>query len=391
MDRHVPLLIAQITDIHVGNNNLNGPTARHHLRWALEEMAALDPQPAAVLVTADLVCAGKREELEEYAGLVEGCELPMYALPAGHDLWGEDDSSAWEELIGPLRQTVDFPDLRVVLWDDQRRQGGRSFRPQADAEALAWLDGELAGAPGACLLAHHTPILPLGDGFHDGWRAEEARAALEVMAGRGVLAAVTGHWHRNGEWDAGGVRVINTGALCGWQWTGTPPHYCFPTRAGYRLLAFDGTLRSFWRDGSYWDMPAAPVQVTLERVGPAHTGGPRPQVHGIEVSGACTLRAQTFAATENVEAVEWSAAHGQWAPMEQVYQGVWSEWEGLLDPCQVRTSQDVVLCVRARTASGKEAFDQVPASIGERDSSARLQAPAIARADRLFELAYKPE
>lgn len=391
MAPQAPLLIAQITDLHVGHNNLNGPTARHHLRWALEEMAALEPRPAAVLVTADLVCAGKREELEEYASLVEDCKLPRYALPANHDLWGEDDSAAWEELIGPVRQTLDLPGLRVVLWDDLRRQEGRSFRPQADAEAVEWLDRELGGAPAACLVAHHAPMLPLGDGFHNGWPAEEARAALEVMAGRRVLAAVTGHWHRNGEWEACGVRVINTGALCGWQWTGTPPHYCFPTRSGYRLLAYDGTLRSFWRDGSYWDMPGPSPQVTLEHVGPAHTGGPRPQVHTIEVAGACALRAQTFALGDDLETVEWSVVHGQWQPMERVWEGVWSEWEGVFDPSQVRTSQEVVLCVRARTKAGREAFDEVPLSIGERDCSARLPQPAFARAERLFELWYKPE
>jgi 3',5'-cyclic AMP phosphodiesterase CpdA len=383
--------MAQITDIHVGHNNINGPTARHHLQWALQEMAALHPRPAAVLVTADLVCAGKREELEEYARLVAESDLPRYALPANHDLWGEDDSAAWEQLVGPVRQTVDFPGLRVVLWDDLRRQEGRNFRPQADAETLQWLDGELSGGPEACLVAHHVPMLPLGDGFHDGWPAKEARAALEIMASRKVLAAVTGHWHRNGEWEAFGVRVINTGALCGWQWTGTPPHYSFPTRAGYRLLAYDGILRSFWRDGSYWDMPGPWPQVTLAFVGPAHTGGPRPQAHTIEVSGPCTLRAQTFTLDDSVETVEWSVAHGQWVPMERTYQGVWNDWEAQLDPQRIRTSQDVVLCVRARTASGREAFDQVPLSIGERDCSARVQQPAIARAEKLFELWYKPE
>jgi hypothetical protein len=114
-------------------------------------------------------------------------------------------------------------------------------------------------------------------------------------------------------------------------------------------------------------------------------------VHGIEVSGTCTLHAQTFAASGEIASVEWSVVHGQWQPLERVWQGAWSEWEGELDPRGVRTSQDVVLCVRARTAAGKEAFDEVPLSIGEGDSSARLPAPAIARAERLFELAYKPE
>jgi len=49
-----PLIFAQITDIHIGGG-LNPREAAHNLRWALEEIEQLRPQPACTLATADLV------------------------------------------------------------------------------------------------------------------------------------------------------------------------------------------------------------------------------------------------------------------------------------------------------------------------------------------------
>jgi 3',5'-cyclic AMP phosphodiesterase CpdA len=77
---------AQLTDIHIGQG-LNPTEAAANLAWALAELEAHSPEPEMILATADLVCAGKRSELQEYSALVEGCPIPIYALPANHDLW----------------------------------------------------------------------------------------------------------------------------------------------------------------------------------------------------------------------------------------------------------------------------------------------------------------
>lgn len=386
-----PLLFAQLTDLHVGGAGLNITEADHNLRWALGELEQLTPAPHCAVLTADLVCGGKRAELERFRQIVAEVRLPWYALPANHDLWGEQDATAWEEVIGPRRQSVDLPGLRIVLWDEMRRTPEGGWVARADHESLAWLDRQLGEAAGACVTALHTPILPLGDSFHDRWEGSNAAEVLGVLRERGVLAVLSGHWHRNGEWDAAGVRVINTGALCGWQWTGTPPHYCFPVRPGYRLLHYDGRLRSFWREGSYFRMPAPVCQVTLQWVGGAHTGGPRPQVHPCQVSAPCRLVAQAFALGEPVELVEYSLVHRNWQPMQCTFDGPWSDWEATVDPTTLRQAGELVCCIRATTASGHQACDEVPLSFGQRDCAAATPAPAYQLAGQLFELFYCPE
>ncbi len=387
-----PLIFAQLTDLHVGGEGLNPVEADGNLRWALVEMAELEPRPACVLLTGDLVCAGRREELERFRAIAGEFSLPLHALPANHDLWGQQDAEAWEDLVGPRRGVVDLPGLRLVLWDDMDRHPQRGLLPYVTHEKARWLEDALAGAPGPVAVAHHAPILPVGDAFHDCWLAEDANRALDLFRRHHVLALITGHWHRNGEWEAAGVRVINTGALCGWQWTGIPPHHCFPTRPGYRLFAWDGRdLRSLWREGSYYRKPAPRCQVTLQWVGPAHTGGPRPQVHPVEVSGPCRLKALAYAPAGTVAGVEWSLYHGQWQPMAQTYAGLWSEWEADLDPRALRPAGELVCCVRAHTAAGPAAVDAVPLTFGCRDSASCAPAPAYQRAERVFELFYPPE
>ena len=117
---------AQLTDIHVGEG-LNPKEAAQNLLWALEELETLSSKPELILVTGDLICAGKASELREFAELVKGCSLPILALPTNHDLWGEPDESAWEEIIGPLRRSVEVKGVKFLTWNDIQRQPGLSL------------------------------------------------------------------------------------------------------------------------------------------------------------------------------------------------------------------------------------------------------------------------
>ena len=380
---------AQISDIHVGNNTLNGEAAKRHLRGALAEIAALQPQPRCILATADLVCSGRRAELEEYRGLVAEAALPIHALPANHDLWGETGDAVWQELIGPLRQVIDVGDLRLILLQDIQRQAEGGWRAEVPPAEMAWLNAQLAAWPrGRCVVAIHAPILRGAEGFHDVWRHGNAEAFLTLLREHQVLALLTGHWHRVNEWRIEGVRVINAGALVGWQWTGIPPYYSFPVRAGYMLHHYaDGGLRSFWRElVSQENRPA--VQANLVWIGPVHTGGPRPQVRPAEVFSRVRLRAQTCALGQPVEAVEWSLVQGQWQAMTKGFSGLWEEWEADLDPRAYRGGE-MVLAIRAIRQGKPAAYDAVPVRLAEA-SSPPLTAAQAGR-ETVFELYYLPE
>jgi 3',5'-cyclic-AMP phosphodiesterase len=383
---------AQLTDVHLGEG-LNPREARRNLRWALEEITSLSPRPELILVTGDLVCAGRGSELREYAELIADCPLPAYALPANHDLWGEADEGAWLDIVGPLRQSVEVCGVHILMWNDIQRQPDGGWHAGLAEEQRAWLSRKMdCVSGGPLLLAQHCPILRTGDDYHDQWSASNAPELLDLLARHDVLAMLTGHWHRNAEWTENGIRIINSGALCGWQYNETPPHFCFPTRPGYRLFHFDGeTLRTFWRDGSYWDTDAPSVQVAARDIGGAHTGGPRPQVRTLDVFGRSQLTALAYADEGTVDRVEWSLVRNDWRPMVRTFDGIWSEWTAEIDPLEFRTIGEHVCAVRAETTAQHKAYDAVPVRLTERECAAPTSCPARAGRETVFDLFYAPE
>ena len=384
------VLFAQMTDLHLGEG-LNPNEALHNFKWALREINEFSPRPVLILVTADIACAGRANELEVYIKAKQDSTVPMYALPANHDLWGEKGTEAWERLIGPVRQRVEAGGLAFILWDDiQRREDGKGWKAMLKPAQREWMERGLSESGGKpVIVAQHCPPLPVNGSYHDQWKDSNADELLDLLAGHSVCAIISGHWHRNGEWTARAVRVINTGALCGWQWNEIPPHWCFPTRPGYRLFHWDGErLRTLWRDGSYWSTPAPAVQVTVTHIGGAHTGGPRPQVRPIHVMAAATINVAAYARSTPLSLVEWSVSEGNWRPMRRVADGPWSEWEDVLDPSQFRAIGGQVLVVRALT-NKPAAYDAVPVEIAERECAA-AHVPAFSGREIVYELFYPP-
>lgn len=381
---------AQVTDAHLGNNNFNGEAARRHFRQALAEIAAWSPQPRCILVTADLVCSGRRSELLEYVEIAEQSSVPLHALPANHDLWGEPDGTAWLDLVGPMRQTVDMDDLRIVLFQDiHRKPDGSGWQARLNAEELAWVDARLAEwTEGRAIAAFHAPILEEGESFHDSWRDSNAAELLAIFRRHGTVAALTGHWHRVNEWTVRGVRVINSGALVGWQWTGIPPYYSFPVRAGYMLYHYDsGKLRRCWREVGQQEQDST-VQVLVDTIGGVHVGGPRPQVRPPHVFMCVPFRVQTCAPAQRIEAVQWSLSHGQWQAMEPTFDGIWQDWEAVLDPAQFRAGEHI-LAVRALVEGRPRAYDAIPVHLSEAKSPPAV--PVLSGREQVFELFYTPE
>ena len=382
MDEFHGAYFTQMTDIHIGSSGWNREQARKNLEKALSEMAEVSHLPEIVLVTADLVNSGTREELAEYAAIASHTKLRLASLPANHDLWGEEDTSAWTDLIGPVRHHVDIEDRRYILVNAHHSCPDNSWKAALDSEQMAWLKGRIQEwAPKPVFVAMHPPILPRGDDWHDVWKGSNAPEVVSVLHAPNVKALITGHWHRNGEWNVRGVRQITTGALTGWQWNATPPYYHFPTRPGYRWFHFDGeTLRTFWREVS----PS--LQATLTWAGPVHVGGPRPQVRPPLIGGPIILRAETWSQLDPVIELEWSMEKGHWHKMTKVWEGLWSEWHAPFDSRECRVGE-AVLCVRAKSKSGKEAYDAVPARI-DQGHPAR---DAVAGPEMVFELFYLPE
>ncbi len=386
---HGDVWFAQISDIHVGRNGINGETARRNLAAALREIAAWSPRPRGILATADLVCAGCRTELAEFAESVRDSVVPIHALPANHDLWGEKDAAAWLEIIGPTRSCLDLGDLRILLFQDIRRTADGGWQARLTGETGEWLEARLGEWPeGRTVVAFHAPIREEAGDFHDVWRGSNAAELLELLRRRQVLAAITGHWHRTGEWNVRGVRMINAGALVGWQWTGIPPYHAFPVRPGYMLYHYhDGRLRAFWRELA-WQEQYGRDQAGIVSVGGVAIGGPRPQVCPPHLFSRVSFTAATCSPAGPAQAVEWSIRRGEWRPMQLEYSGLWQEWSAVLDPAALRPGEHI-LAVRSRRGGRVAAYDAVPFSCGEHRSPPPLA--VVPGRERVFELFYLPE
>lgn len=193
-----PLLIAQLSDIHIGAEWGEGIDPGERLALAVDAVLALPNPVAAVLVSGDLSDDWGEDSLRRAAGLLERFEAPVHVLPGNHD-----DRAALRRVFGlpgegdlPIDYAVEIGGLRVVMLDS-------TVPPQDtggfDAGQLRWLDAELSADERPTLLAmHHSPLGTCIDEW-DGINLPEAeREALAEVVARHphLLAIVGGHLHR---------------------------------------------------------------------------------------------------------------------------------------------------------------------------------------------------
>jgi 3',5'-cyclic-AMP phosphodiesterase len=194
------MLIAQITDIHLGfdpgqPDELN----RQRLDAVLAALAALDPLPDLLLATGDI--ADKGNDSVSYAAFKEavaGLPFPVYPALGNHDD-REDFIAAFPETPvadGYVQYAIEGFPVRILVLDtlEHGRHGG-GFDPVR----AAWLEARLAETPDqpVLLVLHHPPI---ETGLS--WMTENPDAAWVrrlqpiVEANPNIVAMISGHLHR---------------------------------------------------------------------------------------------------------------------------------------------------------------------------------------------------
>jgi 3',5'-cyclic AMP phosphodiesterase CpdA len=194
------MLIAQITDIHLGFDQGNPDEFnRQRLDLALRSLREMVPQPDLLLATGDLADAG--DDSASYARLKDALAdlpFPVYFALGNHD--GRDAFRAnFPEAAMPdgfLQYAIEDHDLRILVLDtlEEGRHGGNFCETRA-----AWLRERLAEAPErpTLIVLHHPPI---ASGLS--WMTEDAEAPwvkrLEaiVSAQSNIVAMIAGHLHR---------------------------------------------------------------------------------------------------------------------------------------------------------------------------------------------------
>jgi 3',5'-cyclic-AMP phosphodiesterase len=195
-----PFLLAQISDLHLGERARDGVDPETCLRAVVKALKRLPDRPDAVLVSGDLAEHAKPKEYRLAWKVIGKLGVPMYGLPGNHD-----DRKTMREVLGlgdpdgggaPLDFTVDFGPLRLIVVDSTIPGEDRgAFEPGQ----LERLEAELGAAPTPAIIAmHHPPLttaMPDWDGVNLPVPECEALAAV-IARHPEAKAIVAGHLHR---------------------------------------------------------------------------------------------------------------------------------------------------------------------------------------------------
>jgi len=154
------MLIAQITDIHIGFDPDNpAEYNRKRLDEVLDVLMKGPNRPDLLLATGDITDRGDPASYRRLATAFSRCPFPVWPSVGNHDLRDNfrEHFPGFDDENGFIQYSVELPELRLVTVDtlEEGRHGG-AF---CDARA-AWLDAELgrdADKP-SYIVMHHPPV-----------------------------------------------------------------------------------------------------------------------------------------------------------------------------------------------------------------------------------------
>ncbi|MEO0643364.1 MAG: phosphodiesterase [Pseudomonadota bacterium] len=205
-DADTSVLIAQITDTHVGFEPEAGENEFNFLRFrmAVDHLLEQHVQPDILILSGDIADKGEAESYERVSGLISKCPFPVHVMTGNHDnrhalLEAFPDCPTFENARGKryAQYSLDLGSLRVVCLDTLKhgRHGGALCEARAE-----WLAKELAAHPQTptLIVMHHPPVVSGIDWMdprpNEAWLARFA-AAIEGHAQ--VVAIACGHLHRS--------------------------------------------------------------------------------------------------------------------------------------------------------------------------------------------------
>lgn len=193
------MLIAQITDIHLGFDPDNpAEFNRKRLDQVLRLLTGMNPMPDLLLATGDLVDRGDSESYRRLRNALSICPFPVWPCLGNHD---QRDSFAehFPEIPMPdgfVQYEVDTPNLRFLVIDtlEEGRHGGAFCETRA-----RWLRDRLAEQPkrDTIIVMHHPP-----EDVGIEWMATDpdepwvARFAGAIAGHAQVKGIICGHLHR---------------------------------------------------------------------------------------------------------------------------------------------------------------------------------------------------
>lgn len=212
--------VAILNDTHIAEQHGDDHAHPRNLRLAIEQILALAPRPAAVIINGDLAMSvGTPGDYRRFADLIAPlrASLPVHLTLGNHDTRDEflrafpDLRSASQLQEHRYNGVIDLPHARLVLLDSLKDTPAAPGR--LGAEQIRWML-EQADAGGKSrpivLVSHHNPRVG-GDAIHFPGGIEDTDAFWpELVARPQVKAFIHGHVH---DWTLGmhsGIQVVNT-------------------------------------------------------------------------------------------------------------------------------------------------------------------------------------
>jgi 3',5'-cyclic-AMP phosphodiesterase len=193
------MLIAQITDIHLGFDPDNpSEFNRKRLDQVLRLLINMRPMPDLLLATGDLVDRGDSDSYRRLQNALSICPFPVWPCVGNHDV--RETFAEWFPHIpmidGFVQYEVDAGEVRFLILDtlEEGRHGGAFCETRA-----AWLAARLAEQPQrkTMIVMHHPPV-DVGIEWMSTHPAEPwVERFADTIAGHSqVTGIICGHLHR---------------------------------------------------------------------------------------------------------------------------------------------------------------------------------------------------
>jgi 3',5'-cyclic-AMP phosphodiesterase len=194
------LLIAQITDLHVGFEPGNPEEFNmERLKAVIRRLIDAPNRPDCLVMSGDLTEFGDAQSYRRLADAVGNCPFPVLPMVGNHDRREPllDAFPGVPSDDGFIHYAIDGEGVRLILLDtlEPGRHGGAFCDRRA-----AWLDAELAAHPDRpAIIAMHHPPFESGIAWLDGSARQQWMTKFaEAIARHGqIRAIISGHLHRN--------------------------------------------------------------------------------------------------------------------------------------------------------------------------------------------------
>ncbi|SLK04874.1 MULTISPECIES: phosphodiesterase [Novosphingobium] len=211
------MLIAQITDLHIGfSGSETGGYNTHRLKAVLDRLVDGPNRPDLLLMSGDMTEFGDLQSYTRLAEMVRDCPFPVAPMVGNHDM-----RAAMFEAFpdcpdngGFVQYAIDLGPLRVLVLDtlEEGRHGGAFCAARA-----AWLSAELAAYPDrpTVIAMHHPPFESGIDWLDSDEREPWIARLIEAVSGHAqIKGIVAGHLHRpiHTLWEGIPVTVVGSTA-----------------------------------------------------------------------------------------------------------------------------------------------------------------------------------